>query len=145
MARQTLVLDASIGVKWFSPYNESALLQALAIRDAHVVETVLITVPDLFYYEVANAIVYKKLFPVETIQSAVAAMFALNLETVQINSDLLMKSVKLSRQFDISIYDACYAVAAIEKQCPLVTANPRHQGHKLGCRVIPIEKWKMEG
>jgi hypothetical protein len=36
MARQTLVLDASVGVKWFSSENEVDLNQAEAIRDARM-------------------------------------------------------------------------------------------------------------
>lgn len=63
MARQSLVLDASVGVKWFSARGESALAKALDIRDAHIDGHAVIMVPDLFFYEVANAIVHKKAIP----------------------------------------------------------------------------------
>ncbi len=59
MARQTLVLDASVGVKWFSARGEAALDRALAIRDSHIAGHLLILVPDPFYYDVANAIIHK--------------------------------------------------------------------------------------
>jgi predicted nucleic acid-binding protein len=142
MARQTLVLDASVGVKWFSPKDEIALRQALAIRDAHIAEQTLVIVPDLFYYEVTNAIIHKKFFSTDTVQSVVSALFALDLQTTNIDAKLLADSVKISRQFNITIYDSCYVALARSRNCPLVTANPRHQGKSLGCKVIPIEEWR---
>lgn len=69
MARQPLVLDASVGVKWFSARDEASLAQALDIRDAHIDGNALIVVPDLFFYEVANAIAQKKSTPSEAVQS----------------------------------------------------------------------------
>lgn len=144
MARQTLVLDASVGVKWFSTSGEAALRQALAILDSHIARQTLIVVPDLFYYEVANAIIHKKSIPTEAVQSAVANMFALGLSAVPIDAELMSASVKLSREFDITVYDSCYAALAQKYNCPLVTANPRHQGQTLGCRITPIEEWRSE-
>jgi predicted nucleic acid-binding protein len=144
MARQTLVLDASVGVKWFSDKGEAALRQSLAIRDAHMSQQALIVVPDLFYYEVANAVARKKFIPTDTVQSAVAALFALGLRTAPIDADLLANSVDLSREFSITVYDSCYMSIARQYNCPLVTANPRHQGRDFGCQVIPIEEWRVE-
>ncbi len=141
MARKTLVLDASVGVKWFCAKGEAALQQSLAIRDAHIAQQTLIVVPDLFYYEVANAIVHKRFMPDEAVQLAVTSMFDLGLGAVPIDRGLLATSVRMARQFDISVYDACYTVLAQERNCPLVTANPRHQGRVLDCQVIPIERW----
>jgi predicted nucleic acid-binding protein len=142
MARPALVLDASVGVKWFSAKGEASLRQALAIRNAHITQQLLIVVPDLFYYEVINAIVHKKFIPTEAVQLAISNIFALGLSAVSIDTDLMAVSVKLSRQSNITVYDACYAALAQRYNCPLVTANPRHQGQTLGCQVIPIEEWK---
>lgn len=142
MARQALVLDASVGVKWFSDKGEAALRHALAIRDAHMAQETMVVVPDLFYYEVSNAIIHKKHIPTGAAQSAVSALFALALHTIPINADILASSVKLSRQFHITVYDACYIAVALSSNCPLVTANPRHQRQVFGCKVIPIEQWQ---
>lgn len=143
MARPSLVLDASVGVKWFSAKDEASLAQALAIRDAHIDGHALIVVPDLFFYEVANAIAQKKSIPSEAVQSAVANMFALGLTTVSIGSELLDASVTLSRQLNITVYDSIYIATAEKHDYPLVTANPRHQ-KGLGCKVIPVEEWRRE-
>ena len=143
MARPTLVLDASVGVKWFSPRDEQALKQALAIRDAHVSEHILVIVPDLFYYEVTNALVQKKFFSTGAVRSAGSSLFNLGLSTVNLNNTLLDNAIRISRQSAITVYDAIYAAVAIERDAPLVTANPRHQHPELGCRVIPVEEWGL--
>ncbi len=144
MARRSLVLDASVGVKWFSARDEASLAQALAIRDAHIDQNVLIIVPNLFFYEVANAIAQKKSIPLEAVKSAAASLFALDINAVSLDSKILDTSVTLSRQLDITVYDSCYIAVALKHNCPLVTANPRHQKHVPGCKIIPIEKWRLE-
>ena len=141
MAQQSLVLDASVGVKWFSARGESSLAQALDIRDAHIDGHAVIVVPDLFFYEVANAIVHKKSIPPEAVQSAVASLFALGITAVSIDCELLDASVTLSRQLNITVYDSIYIAVAAKHDYPLVTANPRHHKQGLGCEVIPVEKW----
>ncbi|MBE0480830.1 MAG: type II toxin-antitoxin system VapC family toxin [Dehalococcoidia bacterium] len=145
MARQSLVLDASVGVKWFSSKDEASLVQALAIRDAHIEGHALIVVPDLFFYEVANAIAQKQAIPPEAVQSAVASMFALGITAVSIDPDLLDASVTLSRQIRITVYDSIYIAVAMKHDCPLVTANPHHQKQGgLNCKVVPVEEWRPE-
>jgi predicted nucleic acid-binding protein len=142
MARSALVLDASVAVKWYSGKGELALQQALSIRNSHLAEITLIIVPDLFYYEVANAVSQKKHIPTAVVQSVVAAMFSLCLQTMPLDAELLTDSIDIARQFNITIYDACYTAIAKNRNCPLVTANPRHHKPGMGCRVIPIEDWQ---
>jgi predicted nucleic acid-binding protein len=144
MARLALTLDASVGVKWFSPRAEAALSQALAIRDYHTSKQILVLVPDLFYFEVTNAIVHKPFFSSDMVQSAVSALFSLDLCTISINAEILADAAAISQQFNITIYDSCYLAIARSHNCPLVTANPQHQREGLGCRVIPIEQWKYD-
>jgi predicted nucleic acid-binding protein len=50
-------------------------------------------------------------------------------------------AAELARKLKITIYDACYAALSRINNIPLVTANPRHQIHALGCEVIPLEQW----
>ena len=144
MARQTLVIDASVGVKWFSDRGEASLSQVLALRDSHIAGRIVITVPDLFFYEVANAIIHKQFIPLEAVQSAVASLFALGMNAVSTDSGLLEKSVVLSRKLGVTVYDACYVVLAQKLDCPLVTANPRHQKQGTGCEIIPVDKWRRD-
>jgi len=144
VAQQSLVLDASVGVKWFSAKDEASLAQALAIRDAHIDGHALIVVPDLFFYEVANAIAQKKFIPLEALRSAAANMFALGVTAISIDSELLDASVALSRELNITVYDSIYIAVALKHDYPLVTANPHHQKQGSGCEIIPVEKWHRE-
>ncbi len=143
MARRTLVLDASVGVKWFSAKDEDSLPRALDIRDRHVAGDIHIMVPDLFYYEVINALVHKRHIPSEAIQQVIADLFDLGLGAFPVGNAALASSALIARQFTITVYDACYVALARENACPLVTANPRHQRRDLGCQVVPIEEWQM--
>jgi predicted nucleic acid-binding protein len=143
MARPALVLDASVGVKWFSPKDEAALKKALSLRNAHISQQILVRVPDLFYYEVTNAVTNKKSFSNQMVQSVVSSLFSLNLQTIAVNTELLCAAANISRQFNITIYDSCYIAIAAGHNCPLVTANPRHHKQDMGCQVISIEQWKL--
>ncbi len=70
MPRTSLILDASVALKWFSATDESDLEQSLAIRNGHLNRDLQILVPDLFYYEVSNALAQKKEIPTEELQRA---------------------------------------------------------------------------
>jgi len=142
MARLSLVIDASIVVKWFSSLEEANVSQAVDILDRRVKGEITLLVTNLLYYEVSNALVHKKALSNEKVQLSVASLFSLGMQTVHTDADLMVMSARLARQFSITVYDACYAALAQKYNCPLVTANPRHQMQTLGCQVIPIEEWK---
>jgi predicted nucleic acid-binding protein len=142
MARQTLVLDASVGVKWFSDIGEAHVPQARAIMRAHAEDDITLVVPDLFFHEVSNALVHKKTISIDLLEESMTTLFDLNLSVVTANEERIRIAVRLARKAGITEYDACYAAAAIELKCPLVTANPRHQGRAMGCQVIYIEQWQ---
>jgi predicted nucleic acid-binding protein len=141
MARATLVLDASVGVKWFSDIGEDYVPQARAILRAHGNGHIDLLVPDLFFHEVTNALIHKKEISRDLMDESITTLFDVRLTVFPSSEKLLRTAVHLARKAGITEYDACYAVAAIENNCPLVTANPRHHGRVLGCQVIPIEQW----
>jgi predicted nucleic acid-binding protein len=143
MARQTLVLDASVGVKWFSAIGESCVPQARAILKAFINSEINLVVPDLFFHEILNALVFKKTLPITLIEESVTTLFDLGLFISMINEQRLHSATQIARKAGITEYDACYIVAAIENRCPLVTANPRHQKQDMGCQVITLDEWKI--
>jgi len=145
MARQTLVLDASVGVKWFSDIGEAYVPQARAILTAHASGNISVAVPDIFFHEISNALVNKRMLSMSLIEDSITSLFDLRLSVLPVSKERLRAAVQIARQAGITEYDACYAAVAIENRCPLVTANPRHQGQTLGCQVIPIEEWRAEG
>lgn len=142
MAPTTLVLDASVGVKWFSAIGEDRVLEAREIMKAQVAGEINLVVPDLFLHEISNALVFKKNIPLSMLQESLSYLFDLELSVFSINEQRTRSAVEIARKIGITEYDAYYLVAAIENHCPLVTANPRHQISVPGCEVIPIEEWK---
>ena len=144
MARPTLVLDASVGVKWFSAIGEPCVPQARAIMKAHARGEISLVVPDLFFHEISNTLVGKKTLSMHLIEESVTTLFDLGLSVFTANEQRFQAATRLARKAGITEYDAYYMVAAIENRCPLVTANPRHQKQDMGCQVIPIEKWGTE-
>ncbi len=139
------MVDASVVVKWFSAFGEASVAQAVDIMENHAREEILLAVPDLLYYEVANALAHKNTLTAEKVQIAVRKLFALRLQTCPTNVELMTTSIALARECGITVYDACYAALARQLGIPLVTTNPRHQGRALGCPVIPLQKWPREG
>ncbi|MDO8691748.1 MAG: type II toxin-antitoxin system VapC family toxin [Dehalococcoidia bacterium] len=142
MARHALVVDASVGVKWFSAVGEPNVPEARAILMGCVSGRLDLVVPELFFHEIGNALVHKASISDEQLEEALAELCDLDLGLFSTNGDRLVAAVQLARRAGISEYDAYYIVAASENGCPLVTANPRHQKPGLGCRVIPIEQWQ---
>jgi predicted nucleic acid-binding protein len=143
MARSALVLDASVGVKWFSDKGEKNIAQALAIKNGHLLRQLNIIVPDIFYYEVLNAIVKKAFIPLNIVRSATSALFDLGLNTYHMDNHLFLQCIEIARQNNVTVYDSSYIAIAKAMNCPLVTANPKHQSQELDCQIITIEKWQI--
>ena len=142
MARQTLVVDASVGIKWFSAVGEAHVAEARALLLEYARGSLNLVVPELFYHEISNALVHKESLSIEQLLAAMTTLCALNMTTFPANAEHLQTAAQLARKVDITEYEACYAVAAIQNGCPLITANPRHQSKEFDCEVIPIEQWR---
>ncbi len=52
------VLDSSVIIKWFSEEEETK--KALELREKYINGEIVIAVPDLLVYEIANALRYDK-------------------------------------------------------------------------------------
>ncbi len=138
MHNSGLILDACVAVKWFFDKGEDNLSQALALKKEHVSGNIKIIVPELFYYEVANALRYKKYIPLERVATSLKALFDLSLQSTLVTANTIINSVNLARERDITVYHACYCILAAALKCPLVTANPRQSGRYLpGLRPGP--------
>lgn len=144
MAPETLVIDASVGVKWFSDKDEASVPQARSILKAHAAGEIKLLVPDLFFHEICNALVFKKNITQELLLDAIATLFDLDLGVFPVDVERLSSAVRIARKANVTEYDACYIALAIENRCPLITANPRHQKSEIGCRVVHIDHWNPE-
>jgi predicted nucleic acid-binding protein len=116
----TLVIDASIAVKWV--VEEEGTAEAMALRHKSK-----LIAPDLLVAECAN-ILWKKVQRTE-LNSEEAQLAARLLQGADIEllpmRPLLDITTTLAIALDHPAYDCVYLALAIEKDCQLVTADER--------------------
>jgi predicted nucleic acid-binding protein len=127
----TLVIDASVAVKWV--VEEEGTRQALALRG----RTKLIA-PELLIAECAN-ILWKKIQRKELSRDegflAARLIQAADVELLPMRS-LLDVAARMAADFDHPAYDCVYLALAAENDCQFVTADERLV-RKLGQRRWP--------
>lgn len=136
----TLVIDASIAVKWV--VEEHGTPEALALR-----QKAKLIAPELLVAECAN-ILWKKVKREELLkQEALLAARLLQGAEIELlpTRSLFEAATRMSIEIDHPAYDCLYIALAVEKECPFVTADERflrklHQGrqHKLRGRAISL-------
>ena len=136
----TLVIDASIAVKWV--IEEHNTPEALTLR-----QKAKLIAPELLVAECAN-ILWKKVKREELLkQEALLAARLLQGAEIELlpTRSLFEAATRMSIEIDHPAYDCLYLALAVEKECPFVTADERflrklHQGrqHKLRGRAISL-------
>ena len=124
----TLVIDASVGAKWFlsskaEPHTEiaAALLKRYAAGELRFV------VPDLYWAELGN-IFWKAMLLGRWQRSKAeeAIRLARGRSFPTVSSQLLLEDAfRISTSFDRSVYDGIYVALAVASNATLVTADER--------------------
>ncbi len=137
----TLVIDASIAIKWVVEEDGTDL--ALALR-----QKARLMAPDLIVAECAN-ILWKKVQRKELSndEALIAARLLPSAEIELVPSRALMESAtRLAIKLDHPAYDCLYLALAVENGCRFVTADERlvskprqNQRIPLSDRVIGLE------
>jgi len=117
------VLDASVAVKWFSSADEKDLKKSLRLRQAHIDNSIALAIPDLLYYELANALRYNPAFTPKDVDAAMESIFNLGIETREANPQLIRNAIVLAYKTGVTIYDACFLSLAQELDAILITAD----------------------
>jgi predicted nucleic acid-binding protein len=136
----TLVIDASIAVKWV--VEEDGTPEALALR-----QKAKLIAPELLVAECAN-ILWKKVQRNELLKEeallAARLLQGAEIELVPTRS-LFEAATRMSIEIDHPAYDCLYLALAVEKKCQFVTADQRflrklYQGrqHTLRGRAISL-------
>jgi predicted nucleic acid-binding protein len=116
------VVDASVGIKLFvdEEFSDKAT-QLFGHPQARLF------IPDLFYIECANILLkYTRRFnrPAHDAEQDLADLGRLALDATP-TSELIDESLALALEYNLSAYDACYAVLARRLEIPLLTADGR--------------------
>ena len=116
----TLVIDASIAVKWV--VEEDGTSEALALR-----QKAKLIAPELLIAECAN-ILWKKVKRDELLKEeallAARLLQAAEIELLPMRS-LFEAATRMSIEIDHPAYDCLYLALAVEAECPFVTADER--------------------
>jgi len=118
-----IVLDASIGVKWFSCKDESNIDLALQIRDLKLKSEIEVTVPDLFFFETMNALLKKKGFTNEIIHFSLETLYRMNLNIIYPDKEIIDNTIDIARKSKLTFYDSLYIATAMSRQALLITED----------------------
>ena len=116
-----MVIDASVILKWFIEENDSS--KATAIKNNHITGLHTITIPDIAIYEVGNALRYKSEFSVREVARCLEDLYALSLDIIVPYPDIVYLVTEISRQNNITFYDAFYVALAKELGLKFITAD----------------------
>jgi predicted nucleic acid-binding protein len=119
------IIDASVILKWFIDEEPDATYRARKIRDSYLKGLKQIFIPDFLFVEIANVLAFYKKISDSQIETIWSKLNQFNLPSMPIGLEFLTKSLKISRKYGISVYDAIYVTLAIEKECQLITADKK--------------------
>lgn len=126
MSSDLVVLDASVGVKWFSP--ESGHEQAVEILRRAAAGRVRIVVPDLFVYEVVRTVL-RKAGPASA-QEVVRFFSLSHIISVPPGERVLAESLREAGSLGCDFYDACAPAIASLLGATLYSADRKtHAGY----------------
>ena len=120
----SVVLDTSVVLKWFR--QEEVLADpALALRAAYLDGRLLVVVPSLVAYELANVLRYTEDLSIDQVQQAVQSLFDMGLEWVSPSGTMMRRAVEIGRVYETTVYDAAFAALAESLSSIFVTADGR--------------------
>lgn len=117
-----IVLDASVILKWIWK-NEPRAHAARFYRDAHINGANRAAVPELLFYEIANALATKTQLSTEEAVEEFSVIVDAELDSYNLSQDAFSEAIRLSKQFKISLYDSSYIALASFLECDFVTAD----------------------
>ncbi|MDP2181299.1 MAG: type II toxin-antitoxin system VapC family toxin [Actinomycetota bacterium] len=126
-----LVVDASVGFKWFATHEPGADAAARVLAehgDGHVA----LMVPEHMLIEITHALGRRQAG--DELATAIDALFDFELFVIPLDRDLLREAARISTEERIALYDAVYVALAARFDAELVTADAR-QAATRSCRV----------
>jgi predicted nucleic acid-binding protein len=118
---QTIVVDASVVIKWFIPEADSE--KAVKLRDKHIEGSLTLMAPDLLVYEVANALSCHPDLSVDDIKQDLGALLMLDLDLIQPSGEFVSSIAEDAGKYVVSVYDSSYIALAEATSSSLITAD----------------------
>jgi predicted nucleic acid-binding protein len=137
----SLVLDASVAVKWAIPStNETLTGESLQLLKRYTQGEINFIVPDVFWAEVGNVLwkgVRQRRWQQAVAERAASDMRKRNFFTVS-SLELLSDALRIAFANNRSVYDCLYVALAIQFKTEMITADER-LANALAAR-LPV-KW----
>jgi len=124
----TLVLDASVAIKWALPSpQEDLTTESVHLLSRYLASEIDFIVPDVFWAEIENILwkgVKRKRWPRTDAEQIAAEFKAREFQTIP-SQILMIEALKLACTYERSIYDCLYVALAVESHSQLITADER--------------------
>lgn len=135
--RREIVLDSSVVVKWFSTEIKSE--EALTLLDSYIQGSTELTVSEILFCEVGNALRYKPDYDAQKWKTALTQLFNLHMNITHLNEKLIMRTGEIAYEAKITFYDALPVAIAEHKKTICITADEETQYKRLQTKGYPIE------
>jgi predicted nucleic acid-binding protein len=121
----TLLVDASVLIKWFQGSGEAELAEARAIRDAHQRGELDARIIALAMYEVGNVLLTRLRWAASDISSQLDDIVSICGTPLVTTSAWLRDAAVLGETHQLTFHDAAWAAAARGLGIPLVSADAK--------------------
>lgn len=118
---EVLLVDSSVLVKWFTDEEDSD--KALELRRRHLDGEIALTIPDLAFYEVANALIFSHAFGPLKVSLAMQYLSDIGLKVVDFDLNVLHVAIETTSECKLAIYDSYFVALADLESLRLVTAD----------------------
>lgn len=121
---ESALLDSSVVLKWFRR-DEVWRDVALQLRQAYIEGRMLIYVPDLLTYEIANVLRYKPDLSQGQVQAALNSLYDMQIRIVNGSREMIKEATHLAYLYDVTVYDAAFMAIAEYLNVPFITADDK--------------------
>ena len=120
-----IIVDTSVAMKWLLTTDEAYVEKARILLKNHIRQKDTISVPELFYYEIVNALATKTPLTLSKATMLITKIYEFNFEKMIPGETEMKKASMLAKKHKTSVYDMVYAVLAMKNKAVLVTADEK--------------------
>lgn len=120
-----LLIDTSVVIKWFHSSGELELIEARAIRNAHLSGDLDAHIVDFAVYEVGNVLVRALHWSADDVADQLDDLLAICGTPLVLTQQWLRHAAALATEHNLSFYDAAWAATARGLDVPLISADAR--------------------
>lgn len=119
----TLVMDASIVLKWILKREEQGVREATEMYQRMMFGTLRLVSPEIMLSEVVNVMFWKQAFSRADIVGFVGRLESSRIEIVPQSKFSWSKLLAVMDEYTVPAFDAYYVLLAKKLRCKLVTAD----------------------